>query len=99
MLWPSLVLYVHVKGSPFSELLSDASHHAALNAFVHFRIFIIDGGSIVAAGLRTGCKVKSMYSLLSGLINFRVGKQKLKGSYERPLSRTWKDQSYNEDSR
>lgn len=91
MLWPSSVLDVHLEGSPFStELLSDTSHHAALNAFVHFRIFIIDGGSIMAAGLRTGCNVKSMYSLLSGLINFKTGKQKLKGSYDRPLSRTWK---------
>lgn len=47
------------------------------NAFVPFRFVITDGENYVMEEFKIGCKVQSIYSSPSGLINFEVWKQKL----------------------
>lgn len=69
----------------FVELLgSSAAHHTALQCLCPLQICHSDGESCVMEEFKLGHELHSIYSWQSGLINFEVWKQKLKGSCQGP---------------
>lgn len=102
------MLRTPLEGSPFALfvklLVISAVHHTALQCLIPFRFVITDGESYMMEEFKIGHKVHSIYCLQSGLINFEVRKQKLKGSCQWPqYMEGWmlfnSDQSSNGDSR
>lgn len=65
-------------------LVISAVHHTALQCLIPFRFVITDGESYMMEEFKIGHEVHSIYCLQSGLINFEVRKQKLKGSCQWP---------------